>query len=51
MPAIKYDLVIGNFEFDFANYELRYKTIINFKGDRLTLALIKQAVCLNAPYI
>lgn len=35
---------IGNFEVDFRNGEIRFKSSINFKGEKLTPALIDGAV-------
>lgn len=40
-------MVIGNFEINFENGEIRYKTSIDVNGDRLTNALIKQLVYNN----
>lgn len=40
-------MIIGNFELDFANGEIRYKTSINVKGDRLDSVLIRQLVYAN----
>ncbi|MUG97832.1 YbjN domain-containing protein [Scytonema sp. UIC 10036] len=40
-------MVIGNFELDFANGEIRYKTSIDVQGDRLSFALIKRLVYAN----
>ncbi|MGD1715693.1 YbjN domain-containing protein [Dapis sp. BLCC M172] len=42
-----YDMIIGNFEFDFTDGEIRYKTGIDVQGDRLSFALIKQMVYTN----
>ena len=39
-----YGLAIGNFELDFADGELRYKTSIDVSGDRLSTALLHQLV-------
>ena len=47
ITKVNYGMVIGNFEFDFADGEIRYKTSIDVEGDRLSNALIKQAVYLN----
>lgn len=44
---INYGMAIGNFELDFADGEIRYKTSLDVEGDRLSQALIKQAVYLN----
>lgn len=40
-------LVLGNFEMDFSNGEVRYKTSIDVEGDRLSYALINQLVYVN----
>jgi hypothetical protein len=40
-------MIIGNFELDFADGEIRYKTSIDVEGDRLTSALIKRLVYAN----
>jgi hypothetical protein len=40
-------LIIGNFELDFEDGEIRYKTSIDVEGDRLSLALIQQMVYAN----
>ncbi len=42
-----YGLVIGNFELDFSDGELRYKTAIDVEDDNLSFALIKQMVYAN----
>ena len=42
-----YGLVIGNFELDFEDGEVRYKTSIDVEGDRLTEALVQQLVYAN----
>ena len=42
-----YGMIIGNFEMDFSDGEVRYKTSIDVEGDRLTTALIKQMVYAN----
>lgn len=39
-----FGLAIGNFELDFADGELRYKTSIDVTGDRLSTALLHQLV-------
>jgi len=33
-----YGIIIGNFEMDFADGEIRYKTSIDVQGDKLTSA-------------
>jgi hypothetical protein len=40
-------MIIGNFELDFADGEIRYKTSIDAKGDLLSFELIKQLVYAN----
>ncbi len=47
LTRANYGLIIGNFEMDYNDGEVRYKTSIDVEGDRLTLALIKQAVYAN----
>ncbi len=40
-------MVIGNFEIDFSDGEIRYKTSIDVEGDKLSFALINQLVYAN----
>jgi hypothetical protein len=47
LTRANYDLVIGNFEMDWDDGEIRYKTSIDVLGDRLTPALVKQIVYTN----
>lgn len=42
-----YGLIIGNFELDYSDGEIRYKTSIDVEGDRLSRALIEQLVYAN----
>jgi len=42
-----YGMVIGNFELDFTDGEIRYKSSIDVEGDRLSFALIKRLVYAN----
>lgn len=42
-----YGMTIGNFELDFSDGEVRYKTSIDVEGDRLTQALVRQMVLAN----
>ncbi len=42
-----YGMIIGNFEMDYADGEVRYKTSIDVEGDSLSFALIKQMVYAN----
>lgn len=44
---INYTLAIGNFEMDFDDGEIRYRTSIDVEGDRLNSALIRQLVYAN----
>jgi hypothetical protein len=53
MPAAEfltranYGLFIGNFEMDWSDGEIRYKTSIDVEGDRLSPALVQQMVYAN----
>lgn len=40
-------MMIGNFEMDFTDGEIRYKTSIDVEGDKLSSALIKRLVYAN----
>ena len=42
-----YGLIIGNFELDYNDGEIRYKTSIDVEGDRLSKALLEQLVYAN----
>ncbi|MBZ0279494.1 MAG: YbjN domain-containing protein [Anaerolineae bacterium] len=42
-----YGMVIGNFEMNYEDGEIRYKTSLDVEGDELRFALIKQAVYAN----
>lgn len=42
-----YGMIIGNFELDFNDGEIRYKTSVDVEGDSLTIALVKQLVYAN----
>jgi len=42
-----YGMIIGNFELDYTDGEIRYKTSIDVEGDRLTRALLKQVIYAN----
>ncbi|MGI6604734.1 MAG: YbjN domain-containing protein [Firmicutes bacterium] len=42
-----YGMVIGNFELDFNDGEVRYKTSIDVEGDALSPALVKNMVYIN----
>ena len=47
LTRLNFGLILGNFEFDFEEGHVRYKTSIGVKGDRLTVALIEQMVYAN----
>lgn len=47
LTLANYGTLIGNFELDFSDGEIRYKTSIDVQGDRLTPALIKRLVYTN----
>jgi hypothetical protein len=47
LTRANYGLIIGNFEMDFDDGEIRYKTSIDVEGDLLTTDLIKQLVYAN----
>ncbi len=47
LTRANYGMIIGNFELDFNDGEVRYKTSIDVEGDELTTALIKQMVYAN----
>ncbi|HTL35117.1 MAG TPA: YbjN domain-containing protein [Kofleriaceae bacterium] len=47
ITRINFGLVIGNFEMDFADGEVRYKTSLDFEGDRLSDILLLQLVRAN----
>lgn len=47
LTRANYGMTIGNFELDYTDGEIRYKTSIDVEGDRLTNALIKTIVYTN----
>jgi hypothetical protein len=47
LTLANYGLLIGNFELDFSDGEIRYKTSIDVEGDQLSSALIKTLVYTN----
>jgi hypothetical protein len=47
LTRANYGLMIGNFELDFNDGEIRYKTSIDIVGDNLSFALIKNLVYTN----
>jgi len=42
-----YGMIIGNFELDFSDGEIRYKTSLDVEGDRMSVALCRQLVLAN----
>ncbi|MBD2541006.1 YbjN domain-containing protein [Coleofasciculus sp. FACHB-SPT36] len=47
LTRANYNLLVGNFEMDFEDGEIRYKTSINFEGSQLDHALLKQLAYIN----
>jgi hypothetical protein len=47
LTRANYGMTIGNFELDYTDGEIRYKTSIDVEGDKLTPALIKNLVYTN----
>jgi hypothetical protein len=47
LTRANYGLIVGNFEMDWNDGEIRYKTSLDVEGDRLTPALVKQMVYAN----
>ncbi|MGK7930075.1 MAG: YbjN domain-containing protein [Microcystaceae cyanobacterium] len=47
LTRANYGLSVGNFEMDFEDGEIRYKTSIDVEGDRLTPALVENLVNIN----
>ena len=47
LARANYGLILGNFEMDFRDGEIRYKTSINVEGDCLSTALIRPMVYIN----
>ncbi|HUP28326.1 MAG TPA: YbjN domain-containing protein [Chloroflexia bacterium] len=44
LTRANYGLLVGNFEMDYNDGEVRYKTSIDVEGDRLSAALVKRLV-------
>ncbi len=44
LTRANYGLLIGNFEMDYNDGEVRYKTSIDVEGDQLSVALVKRLV-------
>jgi len=47
LTRANYGLMIGNFEMDFSDGEVRYKTTIDVEGGQLTPAMVKTMVYVN----
>ena len=47
LTRANYGIVIGNFDLDFSDGEIRYKTSIDLGGDRLSTSLVRQLVYAN----
>ncbi len=47
LTRANYGLIVGNFELDWDDGEVRYKTSLDVEGDRLTPALVRQMVYAN----
>jgi hypothetical protein len=47
LTRANFGLTIGNFEMDFSDGELHYKTAIDVTGDRLSLPLVENLVQAN----
>lgn len=47
LTRLNYGLVIGNWEMDYRDGEIRYKTSVDVEGDRLSSALMRNLVFLN----
>ena len=47
ITRVNYGMIIGNFELDFSDGEIRYKTSIDVEGDKMTSTIIKNLVYAN----
>ena len=47
ITRVNYGMIIGNFELDYGDGEIRYKTSIDVEGDDLSFPLMKQIVYSN----
>jgi hypothetical protein len=47
LTRVNYGLVLGNFEFDLSDGEIRFKTSIDVQGCELSTALVKRVVLTN----
>ncbi len=47
LTRVNYAMTIGNFEMDYDDGEVRYKTSVDVEGDRLSMAMVQQLFALN----
>ncbi len=47
LTRVNYVMTIGNFEMDYDDGEVRYKTSVDVEGDRLSMATARQLFALN----
>ncbi len=47
LTRVNYVMTIGNFEMDYDDGEVRYKTSVDVEGDRLSIAMTRQLFALN----
>ncbi|MDY7023787.1 MAG: YbjN domain-containing protein, partial [Cyanobacteriota bacterium] len=47
ITMINYGIIVGNFEMNFYDGEIRYKTSLDVEGDRLSPTLVKHLVYAN----
>ncbi|MEL6382808.1 MAG: YbjN domain-containing protein, partial [Cyanobacteria bacterium J06626_18] len=47
LTRANHGMILGNFELDYSDGEIRYKTSIDVEGDKLTIALIRNLVYTN----
>jgi len=47
ITRVNYGMIIGNYELDYGDGEVRYKTSIDVEGDALSFSLLKQIVYAN----
>ncbi|MBP0027348.1 MAG: YbjN domain-containing protein [Roseofilum sp. Guam] len=51
LTKANYGMILGNFELDFTDGEIRYKTSIDVENDRLSLALVRSLVYANVTIV
>ena len=47
ITRVNYDLIIGNFELDMSDGEIRFKTSLDVEGDELSTALVRNLLLAN----